>query len=266
MIRKLVVGFALLLVGALVPAGVVLAAVSESYRSETPLSIGTVVNFVTEDGEDIEVARAQSTERLLGVVVDPESQLATIEGDDRQVTVASSGTVKVLVSAIDGPVEPGDLVSIGRISGVAAKATKQPFVLGVARESFDGNGEALGTLSELVEAVPAGVAADTPIGLIDVELKISANPGLDAGFFQSLGSYFTDRGVSPIRLILGAIVFVATVVLVGTIMYGSSKGSLISLGRNPLSSRHIFRGLWQIAAITVVFLAASLLALYFLLR
>lgn len=264
--RLIIAGCVLAFVGlSLIPGMVAATEISNGYVSIVPLSNGTVVSFVAEEENSVEPGRAEATEKLLGVVVGQGERLVDINSEVSNVSVATSGTVRTLVTLEDGTIAAGDLVSVGTLSGIAAKESGQAYVLGVARQDFNAESERLGTIQELIGAAPEGVDPETPIGLIDVELNITANPSLNAGFLQGLGSYFTDRGASPVRLILAAIVFVAAIDLVGTVMFGSAKGSIISIGRNPLSSKYVYKGLIEISVASLLFLGFALAALYLLL-
>lgn len=244
------------------------AEISTGYTADNPLTVGTVVSSVIEDKTAIEQATLQNISTLLGVVVADNESLVEISDQSDNVRVATHGVVRVLVTAFDGPIQEGSYIAPGSLSGIGSLAERQSLVLGVAKESFDGTGgNVLGSVADLVSGFNSEtIPADTQIGLIEVELNVVANPNLQQGGIDAIGQYFTDRGTGPLRFFLAFIIFVATVDIVGAVLYGSTRGSMISIGRNPLARKPVYVGLAEVSFLSVAILALSLIAMFLILK
>lgn len=139
--------------------------------------------------------------------------------------IITSGETRVRVSAINGAIEIGDLITTSTNSGVGMKATINGYVVGTAQESFNPGNEDVGTISVLVNIHPA-----TGLGSTGTNLLSLLRNGLSFSALDSLGS---------LRYLLAALVVIVSFVL-GFMYFGRvAKAGVESLGRNPLASRSI---------------------------
>lgn len=261
----MLLSFALLV---LAHVGVQAVGLSTGYNTEGLLAAGTIVSYDPENENLVYPAKVDQNSTLLGVVTSESEALVEIKREQNTVQVATAGTARVLVTAFDGEIKAGSFVAPGSLAGIGSLAGDQEFILGVAREGFSGSGDnIIGTVGSLVPGFESDtVPLSTPVGLIEVEVNVVTNPNLQQGLVDSIGKYFADRGTGPIRFFLAFIVFVAAIDVVGAIMYGSTRGSLISIGRNPLASKPVYVGLLGVSTLSVVILIVSLVAMFFLLR
>ncbi len=258
----------LVVIGLFLPAASVLAAeISNGYKVDKPLAIGTVVKIDTQQGEKVQPANIENLDYLFGVVAAKDESVIEISDSQDTAQVVTSGIARVLVTAHDGEIREGNFVTPVSLSGIASVAGRENFVLGVAKESFDGTGnKVVGTLEELTGFSSPEIPGNTPIGLINVEINVVGNPNLHLDAIQAIGKYFADRGIGPLKFILAFVIFITTLDVVGTVLFGSTKGGILSIGRNPLAVNKIYKSLAEVSSFSLGILALALVAMYFLLR
>lgn len=247
----------------------------QGYAADTALQVGTVVQLVGGGTTKVAAATAKNLGGMYGVVVDPHELSLTISNSSlaNEASVATSGTYKALVSTQNGTVKQGDYLTMSAIDGVIMKAgtyDDQHMVFGRAAGSFDGKTSSLGnaTLKDTTGATNQTVA----IGLIPVTISIQRNPNEKSTktnlppFLQKLGQAIADKPVGPLRMYLSIAITGLSIIVAITTLYSGVRNSIISIGRNPLSKKSIFRGLLEIILTTFLILIIGLFAVYLLLK
>lgn len=222
---------------------------SETFLSEESLPRGSVVTLSSREQGIVSVATAAETQQVLGVVNDQSSSSITINKNDRPTSVALSGDVNTLVSDVNGLVQQGDTIAISWIDGVGMLAEGENYaVIGVAQEDFDSN-----------EARDYGLV-DTPSGkreasvdsiivrLLDRATTATAD---NEGIIASVSGVF-GKNVSLIRIVIAAGLFVATLIVAGSLVSSSLRGSFISIGRNPMASSSIQQSMIRVATLAAL--------------
>ena len=75
-----------------------------------------------------------------------------------------------------------------------------------------------------------------------------------------------EKEVDPIRIYLSlAITLIGTIAAI-VVIYAGVRNSVISIGRNPMSKKSIFRALLEIILTSFLILIISLFAVYLLLK
>lgn len=245
--------------------------ISSGFTSNQPLSSGTVVSLSQSDSGAV-VPATSNTEVLIGVVVGPNTTLVELNNDTTNTQVVTEGEAEVWVSNLNGPIKAGDTIAPSLIEGIATKTSTQPQILGVAQEEFDpANPEQIEKdITADVRNASIEHEGEIKIGKIRVTVAITDNPEIQnlsgiPGLIQNVNERLTDTGVSPVRVILAFIVFIAATTISGVLIYGTVKNSIISIGRNPLSKRSIYVGLAQVSLIGTVIMGIAFLASYLLL-
>ena len=112
-----------------------LTSISQSYKSEDDLSIGSIVSIKANSSNEVIASTSNNVDAMIGVVIkDGESILSLTNKDAGTVQVATSEIASVLVSDINGEVKKGDQITASPIKGVGMKATNNIKVVGVAQE------------------------------------------------------------------------------------------------------------------------------------
>lgn len=244
----------------LMPSAVLADNVVEGFSSSQTLQPGIVVSVDNSASRTVKPVPAGDTARIYGVVVDPSDAPFTVNGQNAQVFVATSGIYRVLVSTVNGALKPGDYVSMSNISGIGAKATAiQSTVIGQAQSAFDGSNNVITT---------SGSAA---IGRIYVSVGVQKNPLANNDpavpfFLKKVAVTLANKPVPVVRIYTAFLVFILTVIAAVTILWSGVRSSLVSLGRNPLSRHAILSGMYKVMFTGLAILGIGLAGVYLLLK
>jgi hypothetical protein len=247
----------------------------QGYAAESQIDNATIVQLTGKDSNEVKVATQSQLQNMFGVVVDPSQLAFTITSDNvkNQTFVAVSGTYNVLVSTQNGTIKAGDYVTLSSLDGVSMKAgtvADQPTVFGRAEAPFDGKGITLGktTLKDT-----AGKSNQTVIiGEVPVTIDIRHNPNAKStkvdvpDFLERLGQAIAEKQVSPIRIYLSLAIATISLITALAVIYSGVRSSIISIGRNPMGKKSIFRALLEIILTTFLILIIGLFAVYLLLK
>ena len=242
------------------------------YAAEAPLDNGTIVQLTGKGSTTVKVATQAEVQNMFGVTVDAAQQPLTIsnEANQNEVFVAVSGTYNVLVSTQNGAIQSGDYVTLSSLNGIAMKAGNEKItVFGRANQAFDGTGAKLGT-ADLKD--DAGGSKTVALGMIAVTIDIRRNPNDISTkanvpeFLQRLGEAIAEKEVSPIRIYLSMGITVVSILATIAMLYAGIRNGVISIGRNPMSKKTIFRALLQVILTSLLILVIGLFAVYLLLR
>ena len=245
----------------------------QGYGAASPLDYGTIVQLTGKDSNQVKIATQAELPNMFGVAVD-RNQLplaVTNDGVKNETFVAVSGTYNVLVSTQGGAIGAGDYVTLSSVNGVAMKAgTEEKTVFGRAQAPFDGKGITLSSTS-LKDA--SGKAHKTvKLGLIPVTIDIRSNPNQKTtkvkvpSFLERVGLAIAEKPVSPIRIYLSIAIAVICVVAAIAIVYAGVRNGVISIGRNPMSKKSIFRALIEVILTSLLILIIGMFAVYLLLK
>lgn len=243
------------------------------YAADQELQLGTIVQLAKDNGHKVLPAVSKNSQQIYGVVVDPHLLSLTISDDSlkHEAFVATSGTYQVLVSDQTGPIKSGDYVALSDIDGVGmAAGNAGTTVLGRATGSFDGKHDTLG--SAALKDDGGHTVKTVHFGSIPIAINIQRNPEEKStkanlpNALQRVGKAVAEKPVSPVRIYLSAVIAALTVVVTIVMLYAGIRNSLISIGRNPLSKKAVFRGLIEVILASLVVLIIGLFAVYLLLK
>jgi len=245
---------------------------TQGYASDTKLDNGTIVLLTGKDSDRVKIANQAEVQNMFGVTVDRNTLPLTISnGLENEVFVAVSGTFNVLVSTQGGSIESGDYVTLSSVNGVAMKAgTEKTTVFGRANGSFDGKGITLGTTT--LKDVNGNDNEKVVLGSIPVTIDIRGNPNDKStkvevpDFLMRLGQAIAEKEVSPIRIYLSLGITLISILAAIAIIYSGVRSGIISIGRNPMSKKSIFRALLEIILTSILILIIGLFAVYLLLK
>jgi hypothetical protein len=245
----------------------------QGYSSDTTLDNGTIVQLTGKEANRVKIATQSELQNMFGVVVDRNILPVTLSnaGLENEVFVAASGTYNVLVSNQAGSIASGDYVTLSSVNGVAMKAgTEEKTVFGRANAPFDGNGVTLGTTT--LKDTSGNTNKSVILGSIPVTIDIKSNPNEKSteaqlpDFLKRIGQAIAEKEVSPIRMYLSLGITLISILAAIAILYSGVRNGVISIGRNPMSKKSIFRALLEVILTSILILIIGLFAVYLLLR
>jgi hypothetical protein len=230
------------------------------YTSKQTIQPGLIVALDDPKAKTVKAATANNLNAIYGVSVDPSDAPITLVGDNTQVFVATTGTYQVLVSVENGAIKTGDYISMSSIDGIGAKANvSQPVILGRAASGFNGT-------SNVVTSHD-----NKAIGRIYVNIGVAKNPISNTdptlpSFLRKVANGLANKSVPVIRVYTALMIFIISILAALTILWSGVKSSLISLGRNPLSKKAIFSGMYKTVFTGVGVFIIGLAGVYLLLK
>lgn len=245
----------------------------QGYGADTAIDPGTIVQLAGKDANRVSVVPQANLQNMFGVVVNRAQLPLTMSGGDieNETFVAVSGTYDVLVSTQGGSIAVGDYVTLSAVNGVAMKAgTEEKTVFGRAAGSFTGKGVTLG--STTLKDTSGKVTNTVALGSIPVTIDIKRNPNEKSTktkvpeVLERIGQAIAEKEVSPIRIYLSMAITAVSIIAAIVIIYSGVRNGVISIGRNPMSKKSIFRALLEIILTSIVILIIGLFAVYLLLK
>lgn len=243
-----------------------------SYSADAPIEVGTIVVLTGDKSDRVKTAAGKDVTNMFGVVVDKSSLPLSIsnEGTENETFVASSGTYNVLVSNQAGDIKSGDYLTLSSVNGVAMRVdTEEVTVFGRANANFNGSSHVLGT-TDLKDS--NGETKSVKLGSIPVTIDIKSNPNhvtteVNApDFLTRVGEAIAEKEVSPVRLYIGVGIAIISLIAAIIVIYAGVRSGVISIGRNPMSRKSIFRALLEIILTAALILIIGLFAVYLLLK
>ncbi len=238
--------------------------ISQGYTTDAPLSVGTIVSLKKNTSDQVEASTTANNSNTLGVVVNPDNSLLSVSNGKSQVQVATTGTLQVLVSDINGQIKRGDHITASPITGVGMKATGNVLVLGIAQGDLDGNG------GKETYKDKSGKEHTAYIGTVPVLVNVAyyfkePEKTVIPGAIQNVANAIAGKNVSTMPILVSGGIFVITIIVVVSIVYSMIRSSIISVGRNPMSQSAIYRNLIQLSSLVLLILAVGFSAIYMVL-
>ena len=244
--------------------------VVRSYATDNNVRQGMIVALKAADSSKVVPLTLATVTDMLGVAISPDQAPITLSGDaGTQVYVATSGQYDVLVSNQNGNIKAGDYISVSSLNGIGMKAEDtEATVLGRAAADMTSD-----------DIIKNNVAVNTPdgaevvaIAAIPVSLNIANNPntghgtGNLPGFLQITSSNIANKPVDASRVYLGAAILVIAAFISAGVLYSGVRGSLLSIGRNPLARKSILGALLQTIGVGLMIFVLGLVSVYLLLK
>ncbi len=246
--------------------------VTQGYGSDSTLQRGMLVSLKEGDATKIEPATNANSKRLQGLVVNANDAAVTLSSTSAtsQTYVATVGRYEGLVSDENGTIKAGDYIAVSLVGGIGMKADeKAGAVIGKALADFDGKKDILST-TDLKDN--GGVTQKVHITRILLDIGIGANPLAKPeeanlpGFLKRATDALVHKQVSPVRVYISLLIFLASVVIAGSMLYAGVRSSMISIGRNPLSKQSIVRSMIQVIVTSFIVFIIGIFGVYLLLK
>lgn len=234
-------------------------AVVHGYKAVADLQPGMVVTLKAKTNT-VEATKAKDSASIYGIVVSPSDAPFTVGGQGQQTFVATNGNYPILVSVEFGAIKAGDYLSMSSTDGIAAKATvDKALVIGKALESFDGKNKAITKVG------------DWGVGQVLTNVNPIRNPTAksDAAIpapLRRVSESVAGGPVSALKIYLSLAVVVGASAIAGVLVSVAVRSGIVSIGRNPLSKKSIYRGLTQSIFMAILIFIIGLFGVYLLLR
>lgn len=241
-----------------------LTTISESYASATQIPVGSLVSLVKDTSDQVQASLSSNVDNLLGVVVNPNNSLLSVTTDGSNHTeVATSGTLDLLVSDVNGVVVQGDHITASPLAGVGMKANGNVRVVGIAQGGVTGARETTIKDSD-------GKDQKVTLGQVPVLINVAyffkePDKSIIPAALQSIANTLAGKAVQPLPIIVSGGIFLITLIVVMSIIFTMIRSSIISVGRNPMSQSAVYRDVIQLSALVLGILAVATIAIYMVL-
>lgn len=241
------------------------SAIAQGFKTvDTGITPAALVAIQEGNTNSIELSNIDKNDRLVGIVSN--NPLIELSDGGSSVQVVTSGLTIALVSDINGTIKNGDKITSSPIEGVGMKATESAVVIGTAQgdlDSVDTDTRDITTKDGKRKAVK--------IGLVPAQVSVAyytipeENSPFVPGFLQELANNVSGRNVSPVRVLVAALVLLLVFVSITVLIYSAVRSSIISIGRNPLSESAVRKSLFEVGLTVLAILIFSTLAIYLVL-
>jgi len=239
-------------------------AITNGYSAKESLSPESIVSDLPNNTNQIELANLANQMNMIGIVQANNNSEVSLSSGTNQYQVATSGISQVLVTNINGNISPGNEVTISPINGVGMLATSNAEVVGTAQSAFPNQ-------SATTESVKINGRGQTvKIGTISVLISVSyynkqPSKTIIPAALQNLANSVVGKQVKALPIILSAVIFIITLIVVVSIIYSLIHSSVISVGRNPMAQSAVYRNVMQLSALVVVIIGVALFAIFMIL-
>lgn len=241
------------------------SSISQGFQTEeTNIVEGALVSLKPDSPNTVELSSIERVSQLVGVVGN--NPLIELSDDTTTVQVVTSGTTRALVSDLNGDIKTGDKITASPIEGVGMKANQSGIIAGTAQENLS----EVQTTERTIKSKD-GTTKTVKIGLITVQVDTIFFAGNQEGSsfvpsaLQQLANNIAGQNVSPLRVVVAAMLLVLLFVSIFVLLYSAVKSSIISIGRNPLSESAVHKSLLQVGLTIVGLLAFTVILVYLIL-
>lgn len=194
---------------------------------------------------------------MFGVAVfDPAIELRPLDEiqEEEDTPVVRNGMTNVRVNGENGPIKAGELITSSSTAGVAMKATKSGFILGVAQADFNADAAENEALIPVMLDIRFAFSSDSPESS-QVISRLMSVVGLNT-------LSFIEEPVKTLRYTTAAFAIILSLAL-SFLSFGrvAFKG-VEAIGRNPLAKNSILVGVVINTILAVALAAAGIATAY----
>lgn len=230
---------------------------SSGYRSEAPISAGMAVSIASEQNSTVEPTNRENLDNVLGVAVNGSSSLFAVTSQESDVQVVTQGVTDMLVSDRNGAIQEGDYITASSVNGIGMRADdNHSKIIARARGDFaDADTRTIQTEGENSRSLS--------VARISAVIQIGGNPEATSqdsvlpDFVQGAANTVAGQPVAPGRIIIALLVVAGGLVGAMVLLYGAVSNTIISIGRNPLSNKSIYAGLFRMVIIALLIILLS---------
>jgi hypothetical protein len=241
-----------------------LTPLSQSYKADTDIPIGSIVSLVDNTTDQVEPSNNSNIGNMLGIVIGADDSLLSLSsGTNSQVQVVTTGTVPVLVSDMNGPIKQGDHITASPLAGVGVRANSNIRVVGIAQGDLKDPEPHTYTDSK-------GTKHTAKLGEVPVLVNVAyyfkqPDKTIIPSAIQNIANALAGKAVDTTPILISGAIFLVTIAIVVSITYSMIRSSIISVGRNPLSQSAIYRNLLQLSSLAVLILGLGFGSIYLIL-
>jgi hypothetical protein len=236
---------------------------SKSFGESSELAISGEVkegDIIVLSGAKLDVSSSPYQNIIVGVMspkpaysAKPDTDLSSSGSGSTKYPVISSGVALTNVSLKNGEVKKGDFITSSSDRGVGMKAIKSGYVLGTALEDFKASNK-------------------DDKKLIKIALNIHYyNPGAsvktnitDIFKLAALAAY--EQPKLALKYLASSLVVVITIIFSFISVGKIARLGIIALGRNPMASSKIYKGIFVNGLSSVAIIISGLAAAYFMIK
>jgi len=261
----LLIAGVVVLVAVTVGRGAALTPISQGFTASSAIASGSIVSLKSGTSDQVVPSTAKNAGAVFGVVISSDSSLLSLNnGQTNQVQVATSGTVPVLVSDINGGIKDGDAITASGIAGVGMKATINTKIIGVAQEALNGNNSSNETYKDKTGT------HHLQIGTISLLVNVAyyykqPDKTIIPTAIQNVANAVAGKKVDSVPILVSTGIFLVTLIVVASIVYAMIRSSIISVGRNPMSQAAVYRDVLQMSALVVGIIGIATVSIYLVL-
>ncbi len=241
------------------------SSIAQGFRtSDSNVGTGTLVSLMAGTPNTVELSTPANLPQIIGVV--GESSLIELSNGNNSVKVVTSGTTSTLVSDLNGTIKVGDRITTSPITGIGMKATNSGFVIAIAQSDFSKAARKSQTITDR-----SGKEKTVQIGAVQAQIdKVYYQaPDEQSSFlpaaWQDFANGVAGHQVSPVRVMLAALLGIVIFGVVAVLMYSAVRSSIISIGRNPLSEPAVHKSLLQVGVSILGVLVFASIVIYLIL-
>lgn len=247
---------------------VVTAELTQSYTiNEDPDAVaGALVSLDSKDGKTVVLAESKNDDRLIGILVEPDSSSIAVSVGTNLAQVATSGRVIALVSTLNGDIKAGDVLVLSAVRGVGARSVPGGKIVGVAQDEFNAKSEGA-TIRSIKDnkGEPHDVAFGTIPIVITIGSEVVSEDNVGGDVLGWLG-VIAGKRVPNVRIALAGIVAIITLTTVSVMIYSSVRNTIYGISRNPLAKQSIFEALGQVLLMVLVVASLGIIIVYAIIR
>lgn len=246
------------------PSANAVTPLSQGYETTTAIAGGSIVSLQNDQSDIVVPTYTDNQNTIIGVVINDNSSVLTLtDGSKSEVQVATTGVVPVLVSDINGPIQEGDQITASPIKGVGMKVSSDAKVIGIAQSTPTNDVKDTYKDSD-------GKEQTVTLGQVNVLINVSyytkqPTKTIVPAALQNVANAIAGKNVETLPIVIAAIIFFITLVIVSSIIYSMIRSSIISVGRNPMSQSAIYRDVIQLSVLVLGILAVAIISIYIVL-
>ncbi len=244
-----------------------IAPISQQFLSSGAIALGSVVSLHQDSSDEVDASTTANANNIIGVVISADSSPISLSSNqNNQVQVATSGVVPVLVSNINGSISVGDEVTSSPVAGVGMKATSNVKVVGISQ----GDLASTSNTEQQTYTDKSGQRHTILLGEVPVLVSVAyyfkqPDKTIVPQAIQNIADAVAGKEVNALPILISGAIFILTLVVVVTLIYSMIHGSIISVGRNPMSQAAVYRNLIQLSLLVIIVLGVSFAAIYLIL-
>jgi len=241
------------------------SSIAQNFKTnDANIVAGALVSLKSNSPNTVELGSSSNVDQLIGVA--GERSLIELSDGEAGIQVVTSGITPMLVSDINGAVKTGDKVTASPIAGVGMRTTTSTLVIGTAQAN-------LSSAQTETHAVTdkSGAKKNVQVGAIPVQVdKVFYEASQDQNSFlppafQDFANSVAGHQVSPVRVLVAALLVILLFVAVTILLYSAVRSSIISIGRNPLSESAVSKSLIEVGLTVIGVLAFTVIVIYLIL-